>query len=47
VREVLKASFIEEVQLNPSDRPVRLVEEPEPAPAATPPAATAAPDGGA
>ncbi|MCS0499599.1 DNA polymerase III subunit gamma and tau [Protaetiibacter mangrovi] len=28
VREVLKASFIEEVQLNPRDRPVRLVEEP-------------------
>ncbi|PZQ89601.1 MAG: DNA polymerase III subunit gamma and tau [Leifsonia xyli] len=27
VREVLKASFIEEVQLNPRDRPVRLVEE--------------------
>jgi DNA polymerase-3 subunit gamma/tau len=47
VREVLKASFIEEVQLNPSDRPVRLVEEPEPAPAATPAAATAEPDGGA
>jgi DNA polymerase-3 subunit gamma/tau len=47
VREVLKASFIEEVQLNPSDRPVRLVEEPEPAPAATPAAVTAEPDGGA
>jgi DNA polymerase-3 subunit gamma/tau len=47
VREVLKASFIEEVQLNPSDRPVRLVEEPEPAPAATAAAATAEPDGGA
>jgi DNA polymerase-3 subunit gamma/tau len=31
VREVLKASFIEEVALSPSDRPVRLVEEPEPA----------------
>ncbi|QEO08717.1 DNA polymerase III subunit gamma and tau [Protaetiibacter larvae] len=27
VREVLKASFIEEVQLNPRDRPVRLVDE--------------------
>lgn len=36
VREVLKASFIEEVQLNPSDRPVRLVEEPSPAAAAEP-----------
>ncbi len=43
VREVLKASFIEEVSLSPSDRPVRLVEEPEPAPAA----AAAEPDGGA
>ncbi|MGN6272601.1 MAG: DNA polymerase III subunit gamma and tau [Protaetiibacter sp.] len=36
VREVLKASFIEEVQLNPRDRPVRLVEEPEPATATAP-----------
>ena len=44
VREVLKASFIEEVQLNPRDRPVRLVEEPEPAPAAAQPADL---DGGA
>jgi DNA polymerase-3 subunit gamma/tau len=44
VREVLKASFIEEVQLNPRDRPVRLVEEPEPASAVAQPAET---DGGA
>jgi len=42
VREVLKASFIEEVELNPRDRPVRLVEEPEAA-AAVP----AESDGGA
>jgi hypothetical protein len=47
VREVLKASFIEEVQLNPSDRPVRLVEEPEPAAAPAPASATTEPDGGA
>jgi len=43
VREVLKASFIEEVQLNPRDRPVRLVEEPEPAPAPAGVAAEAGP----
>ncbi|TXK18478.1 DNA polymerase III subunit gamma and tau [Homoserinibacter sp. GY 40078] len=30
VREVLKASFLQEEQLNPRDRPVRLVEEPAP-----------------
>jgi len=36
VREVLKASFIEEVQLNPADRPVRLVEDPAPAAASVP-----------
>ncbi|RQP10998.1 MAG: DNA polymerase III subunit gamma and tau [Microbacteriaceae bacterium] len=41
VREVLKASFIEEVQLNPRDRPVRLVEDPAPASAPVP----GAPDG--
>ncbi len=37
VREVLKASFIEEVQLNPRDRPVRLVEDPAPATASADP----------
>ena len=31
VREVLKAGFIEEVELAPRDRPVRLVEEGAPA----------------
>jgi len=36
VREVLKASFIEEVQLTPADRPVRLVEDPAPAAASVP-----------
>ncbi|HET8895633.1 MAG TPA: DNA polymerase III subunit gamma and tau [Protaetiibacter sp.] len=46
VREVLKASFIEEVQLNPSDRPVRLVEEPEPAAAPASASASSEPDGG-
>ena len=34
VREVLKANFIEEIELSPSDRPVRLIEEPGPASAA-------------
>jgi DNA polymerase-3 subunit gamma/tau len=46
VREVLKASFIEEVQLNPRDRPVRLVEEPEPAAAPAGVAAEVAPPEG-